>query len=79
MPLTAFLRPLQDYGKDGRDIPRERHTFTVNRNADHETFLERFLKPHPTHFSMTVPVEGSGLMANLTPRKSLMCLKASIP
>ena len=45
----------------------------------HESFLERFFKPHPTHLWMTVPDEGSGLIANLTPRKSLMSLNASIP
>lgn len=47
--------------------------------AFHDIFLDRFFNPHPTHLSMTVSVDGSGLMTNLTPRKSLMCLSVSIP
>ena len=47
--------------------------------AFHDIFLDRFFNPHPTHLSMTVSVDGSGLMTNLTPRKSLMCRSVSIP
>ena len=35
--------------------------------------------PQPTHLSITVSVNGSGLITNLTPRKSLICLRVSIP
>lgn len=45
----------------------------------HDIFLDRFFNPHPTHLRMTVPVDGSGLMTNLTPRKSLMCRSVWIP
>jgi hypothetical protein len=47
--------------------------------SNQELFLERFFNPLPTHLSMTVPVDGSGLMTNLTPKKSLMSLSTSIP
>lgn len=46
---------------------------------NHEAFLDKFVNPHPTHLSMTVPVDGSGLMTNLTSRNSLMFLSVSIP
>lgn len=38
----------------------------------------RFLYLRPTQLTITVPVDGSGLMSNVTPRKSLMHLSASI-
>lgn len=47
--------------------------------TSHDAFLDRFFRPHPTHLRMTVSVEGSGFMTNVTPRKSLICLRTSIP
>lgn len=47
--------------------------------TNYEAFLDKFVNPHPTHLSMTVPVDGSGVMTNLTSRNSLMFLSVSIP
>lgn len=64
----------------GRTESSDPYNHQIYRNkVNHEIFLERFFSPHPIHLSMTVPVDGSGLMSNLTPRKSLMCLSVSIP
>jgi hypothetical protein len=39
------------------------------------TLRLKFMKPTPTQVSMTVPVSGSALILNVTPKNSLRCLK----